>query len=57
MTHDFGTGQGAAAATAAASQDLPILGEWPFDEVTVGMGFFPEELSLRPVHAHPRERA
>ncbi|MDA0167627.1 hypothetical protein OJ998_00895 [Solirubrobacter taibaiensis] len=30
-------------------RELPVLGEWPYDEETVGIGFFPEEVGLRRV--------
>jgi hypothetical protein len=39
---------------AIAGETLPILGDWPYDEEMVGLGFFPDEVSLR--HDHPTRR-
>jgi hypothetical protein len=55
MSSDFdAVPPGSAAASDAAARDFPILGDWPYDEDMVGMGFFPEEVALRP--AHPRSK-
>jgi hypothetical protein len=39
---------------AIAEDAPPILGEWPYEEEMVGLGFFPAEVSLR--HDPPGRR-
>jgi hypothetical protein len=57
MTHNFEPAADSAAASEAPVPELPILGEWSRDDATIGMGFFPEELGLRPVHPQSGEAA
>jgi len=56
MRYQIDPAPGAPPAGADERRDFPILGEWPYDEETVGMGFFPEEVALRPTHSRQRSR-